>query len=163
MKKLLLGLILSSALYGASYESGIINNSGDTIGRLSLQEGPNGLVLNLGLEGLSPGYHGMHIHSVGDISDHTLGFKMSKGHVDLRVKEHGFLNDDGYEEGDLPNLIVNSKGSANVEIFLPYVYLDDLLDTDGSTLVIHSHRDDHITQPIGGAGKRVAASLLISK
>ena len=35
-----------------------------------------------------------------------------------------------------------------------------LLDDDGSALVIHAQQDDHITQPIGGAGGRVACAVL---
>ena len=35
-----------------------------------------------------------------------------------------------------------------------------LLDNDGSALVIHAELDDHITQPIGGAGGRVACAVL---
>jgi Cu-Zn family superoxide dismutase len=35
-----------------------------------------------------------------------------------------------------------------------------LLDEDGSTLIIHEAADDHMSQPIGAAGGRVACGLI---
>ena len=35
-----------------------------------------------------------------------------------------------------------------------------LFDEDGSALVIHENPDDHISQPIGGAGARIACGMI---
>jgi Cu-Zn family superoxide dismutase len=35
-----------------------------------------------------------------------------------------------------------------------------LKDADGSALVIHAAADDQTTQPIGGAGERVACAVI---
>ncbi|MET0293901.1 MAG: superoxide dismutase family protein, partial [Phenylobacterium sp.] len=35
-----------------------------------------------------------------------------------------------------------------------------LADADGSALVIHAAADDHISQPIGGSGARIACGVL---
>ena len=35
-----------------------------------------------------------------------------------------------------------------------------LMDEDGSALIIHEAEDDHISQPIGGAGGRVACAVI---
>jgi superoxide dismutase, Cu-Zn family len=35
-----------------------------------------------------------------------------------------------------------------------------LKDADGSSLVIHANADDGLTQPIGGAGDRVACAVI---
>ena len=37
-----------------------------------------------------------------------------------------------------------------------------LLDEDGSAVIIHEHPDDHLTQPIGGAGGRIACGVIAS-
>ncbi|HBJ40113.1 MAG TPA: hypothetical protein DDZ20_04910 [Hyphomonas sp.] len=34
------------------------------------------------------------------------------------------------------------------------------MDEDGSALIIHEAEDDHMTQPIGGAGARVACGVI---
>jgi Cu-Zn family superoxide dismutase len=36
----------------------------------------------------------------------------------------------------------------------------NLLDADGSAVVVHASPDDHLSQPIGGAGARVACAVL---
>jgi Cu-Zn family superoxide dismutase len=35
-----------------------------------------------------------------------------------------------------------------------------LLDADGSSIVVHASPDDYKTQPIGGAGARVACGVV---
>ena len=35
-----------------------------------------------------------------------------------------------------------------------------LKDADGSALVIHANPDDHMSQPIGGAGARIACGVI---
>ena len=52
------------------------------------------------------------------------------------------------------------------EVFTPFVSLaaggdkPGLLDADGSALVIHARADDYASQPIGGAGDRVACAVI---
>jgi Cu-Zn family superoxide dismutase len=56
-----------------------------------------------------------------------------------------------------------------VEVFTPFVSLaaggekPSLLDSNGSALVIHAKPDDYTTQPIGGAGDRVACGVIRAK
>jgi Cu-Zn family superoxide dismutase len=79
---------------------------------------------------------------------------------------HGLLNPDGNDNGDLPNLFVAADGSATTELFSPLVSLNGaggrpaLLDADGSSIVVHASPDDYKTQPIGGAGARVACGVV---
>ena len=144
-------------------ETKIINNQGKEIGTLKLTEGTEGLLINIKVKDLSPGYHGMHFHKTGDCSDHK-EFKNSGGHVDPFKKPHGFLNNEGPHEGNLPNLVVSKDGTAEVELYTNLASLLTgpalLLDDDGSALIIHANRDDHKSQPIGGSGARVACSVI---
>ena len=79
---------------------------------------------------------------------------------------HGLLNPDANEAGDLPNVFVAADGTANAEIFTTFVSLggvdgrQDLTDKDGSAIVVHANADDHKTQPIGGAGARIACGVI---
>ena len=53
-----------------------------------------------------------------------------------------------------------ADGSAKAEFYLAGATLDTLLDADGTALVIHAQEDDHVSQPIGGAGARVSCGVL---
>jgi len=141
----------------------IIGATGETIGRLELREGPNGVLLEVTVEagGLTPGWHGLHLHQVGDCSD-VGTFKRSGGHVGKIEGGHGLMNAAGPETGDLPNIHAAQDGSAAMEAFSDRFTLDDLTDEDGSAMIMHENRDDHVSQPIGGAGARVACAAITS-
>ena len=146
-----------------SFETKIVGKSGEEIGSLKISQGTQGVVVNIKASNLPAGYHGMHFHAVADC-DHAGGFKSAKGHVDPDKKPHGFLNEEGPHEGNLPNLIVAEDGTVEVELYSSLVSLKDgkanLLDADGSSLVIHANPDDHTSQPIGGSGGRIACAVI---
>ena len=148
-----------------SYNSEIVNTNGDVIGQLRLRQGTEGVLINIKISGLTPGYHGMHFHKVA-VCEHDHGFKSAMGHIDPDSKPHGYLNEKGPHEGNLPNLIVSKTGDVEVELYSEMVHLTEgkskLLDEDGSSLIIHKNPDDHISQPIGGAGGRVACARIIN-
>ena len=134
-------------------------------GTAELSEGPEGVLIHLSIEGLTPGWHAIHFHGVGDCSDDA--FKNSGSHVQHDEKEpHGLLNPEGPDDGDLPNVYAAEDGTVNAELYSERVTLSgaegraNLLDEDGSALVIHEGPDDFKTQPIGGAGSRVACAVI---
>ena len=137
--------------------------NGEVIGQVSVTAAPNGVILRVEAKGLTPGWHGMHFHEKADCSDPA--FKGSGGHIHAKIPVvHGMLNPDFNDAGDLPNLYVNADGAATVELYSTLVTLKRsgarpaLLDADGSALVIHAKPDDYKSQPIGGAGERVACA-----
>lgn len=143
----------------------LINNDGIEIGKAQFFQGTEGVLIYLKIEKLSPGKHGMHFHNVGSCSD-TKEFKKAGPHIHASEKPHGYLNPKGPHAGNLPNLFVHNDGTAEVELYSELVSLygkgnkPALLDEDGSTLIIHKNSDDHYTQPIGGAGKRIACGSI---
>merc|ERR1711941_15962 len=148
--------------------STIVNNKGEEIGTVKIVQAPHGVLMEVEAHSLPAGKHGMHFHAVGNCDDHRRGFKKSGGHVMPSGRPHGFLNKDGPHEGNLPNLIVNEDGTANVELYSSLVHLEcpieglqpALGDTDGSALIIHVNQDDHFSQPIGGSGGRIACAVI---
>jgi Cu-Zn family superoxide dismutase len=144
-------------------QAALINIAGDEIGTAHLTQGPDGVLIHVKVTGLVPGKHGLHLHSVGTCEPHE-GFKSAKGHVGLVSGGHGLLNPEGPEPGDIPNIFVGADGVGEMEAFTSRVSLvegpHNLLDGDGSTFIIHENADDHLTQPIGGAGARVACGII---
>jgi Cu-Zn family superoxide dismutase len=156
-------LCAPAAAGGKTATSELINNQGERVGTLTLTQGTAGVLITLRVSGLPPGYHGMHFHAMADCSDHA-AFKKAGGHVDPHKKPHGFLHPGGPHEGNLPNLIVDQGGKAELELYTQMVSLEQdpakLLDEDGSSLIIHANRDDHRSQPIGGSGDRIACAAV---
>lgn len=139
----------------------LMGNEGNTIGNVNMIEGPNGIVMEVSIDqgGLTPGWHAIHIHQTGDCSD-TGEYTASGGHVGKIDGGHGLLNPGGPEPGDLPNLYAFEDGSVNFETFTDLVTLSDVMDDDGGAIIIHEGRDDHMSQPIGGAGGRIACAVV---
>jgi len=160
---LVLALPLAPAFAQDTASATLIDNAGKKIGSAKLLQGPKGVLINVKVSGLTPGKHGLHLHSHGECDPKT-GFKSAKGHVGKVTGAHGLMNPKGPEPGDLPNIFVGANGAGEMETYTTLVSIGsgnhDLLDADGSTLIIHDKPDDHITQPIGGAGPRVACGII---
>jgi Cu-Zn family superoxide dismutase len=111
-----------------------------------------------GLPESATGWHGVHLHMIGDCSN--ADFTSSGGHINPSGRSHGLLNPEGPDNADLPNIYVHEDGVLRAQVFTDRVSLNGeydapaLLDDNGSALVIHDNEDDHSTQPIGGAGAR---------
>ena len=142
-------------------KASIIGAVGREIGTANLIGGPNGIMVRVEITpgGLTPGWHGIHFHQIGDCSDIGV-FKKSGGHMGLIDGGHGLLNPIGPESGDIPNIWAHTNGQAGYEIFTNFATMADIFDEDGTAIVIHANEDDHISQPIGGAGPRVACGVI---
>lgn len=138
---------------------------GAEMGTARLSEGATGVLVRLDIKGLKPGWHAIHFHAKGDCSD--AAFTSAGGHINHATpKPHGLLNPAGPDMGDLPNVFAAADGTAKAEVFSALVSFSGagdrpgLKDADGSALVIHANADDHRSQPIGGAGDRVACGVM---
>jgi superoxide dismutase, Cu-Zn family len=135
------------------------NPGGETIGKVTLVGAPKGVLLRIEVKGLTPGWHGLHFHEKADCS--KADFTSSGGHTHAGGERvHGLLNPQANETGDLPNLYVDHHGAGMTEVFTGQTTLAALRDADGSAVVIHAAPDDHLAQPIGGAGARVACAAV---
>ena len=135
------------------------NSNGQTVGSVYLTPAPKGVVMRVEAKGLSPGWHGLHFHAVGDCSKSD--FTSAGGHTHGGgTAVHGLLNPKANETGDLPNIHAGTDGEAKAEVFTSLTTLAALKDKDGSAVVIHANPDDHLAQPIGGAGPRVACAVV---
>ena len=162
-------LALLAVAAGAATASGadmaqarLINTAGATIGQAIFEQTPSGVLITVELAGLPPGAHGIHLHSVGACAP---DFTAAKGHINPDGASHGLRHPQGPDNGDLPNLFVAADGSAKAQFFTTRVSLAGgalpaLLDTDGSAVIVHENPDDHLTQPIGGAGGRIACGIV---
>ena len=104
--------------------------------------------------GLAPGEHGIHIHETG-ICDPTTDppFSSAGGHYNPTDEEHGD------HVGDLGNITAEEDGSARFQETTDEFTLDELIDEDGSAIIIHAEEDEN--DPEGESyGARIACGVL---
>lgn len=119
----------------------------------------NGLLrVKVEVSGLTPGFHGMHVHAVGQC---VAPFTTAGGHHNPTGQAHGA------HAGDLPPLLVRGDGTANARFEIDTLTLAGVLDagSDGSALIIHGGRDNlanipahysHAPDAAGTTGPNVA-------
>ena len=135
------------------------------------------MVVSAELSGLEPGYYGFHVHANGvceaessarDDPSETGAFLSAGGHLggdDARHPEHA---------GDLPALLVMESGEAKQTFQTDRLTTENLMDDNGSALMIHSDPDnyaniperyaaagpDEDTRSAGDAGSRLACGVI---
>jgi superoxide dismutase, Cu-Zn family len=132
--------------------------TGDSLGVLNFYSKDNGVRVAGTLKGLTPGAHGIHIHTVG-LCD-APGFTTAGGHFNPTNARHGLSNAQGPHAGDMPNISANASGEAQVDVTSSAASVATLLEGDGSAIVLHASQDDQLTDPAGNSGARVACGVL---
>lgn len=134
----------------------------NVVGSASFTEDGTGVVhVNVHVKGLTPGEHGIHIHAIGSCSP---TFTAAGGHHNPLGHQHGLDNPNGPHAGDLEALIVNKNGVGHLNSTTDLATLSagatSIFDNDGSALVIHLLPDDHVTDPTGNSGARIACGVI---
>ncbi|MEN3166534.1 superoxide dismutase[Cu-Zn] [Gluconobacter sp. OJB] len=157
--------IPSLACAADSVSGELKGTDGASHGIVTVTDAPKGVLLRLQVQGLTPGWHGIHFHEKGNCA--APKFTSAGAHVHATTPVvHGLLKADANDAGDLPNLYVAADGTATVELYSTLVSLKGgktlpaLMDADGASVVVHAKPDDYQTQPIGGSGDRVACAVL---
>jgi Cu-Zn family superoxide dismutase len=123
---------------------------------------PDGrLELVVTVRGISPGRHGVHVHTTGACQP---TFAAAGGHWNPGATQHGLDGTDGQHAGDMPNVEVGANGSGSLTYGLaPSATLAGLLDADGSAFVVHAGEDDQRTDPAGNSGDRLACGVFVGR
>jgi superoxide dismutase, Cu-Zn family len=118
-------------------------------------------VLRVTVSGLPAGVHGIHLHTSGKCEGPA--FASAGGHLNPTGHQHGKDNPAGSHLGDLPNITVDARGNGKLVQTMAAnaaTLRAQLLDADGTALVIHAKPDDYRTDPSGNSGDRIACGVL---
>lgn len=136
---------------------------GEEIGTITLSDSSKGLMVKTHLSKLPEGMHGFHIHEKGSCDPAMKDGKATAGlgagfHYNPNKVEHHGTPLNGHL-GDLPSLMVNASGHANVTVYAPRVRLSDVR---GLAIMIHAGGDNYsdMPKPYGGGGERIACGLI---
>lgn len=164
----------------AMASANVQNAEGEDVGTVEFTEAANGqdaTTVQVELSGLEPGYYGLHVHGIGkceadssapDDPSETGAFLSAGGHLgsdDAQHPDHA---------GDLPSLLVMESGEASMSFTTDRLTSENLMDDDGSALMIHSGPDNYANIPeryaedgpdkdtlaTGDAGSRMACGVI---
>lgn len=150
---------------------------GTEIGTVTLAEEEDHVVVSADVTGLPPGgFHGFHLHQTGQCEPEsaapgepgeTGAFLSAGGHVAEEGQQHG------EHAGDMPPVRVTESGDAVLELHLDTVTMADLMDNDGTAVMLHADPDnlaniperyaggpDEETLTTGDAGDRIACGVI---
>lgn len=142
----------------------LVDGVGEEVGSVKAKDTQYGLLLTPQLSGLTPGIHGFHVHENPSCDP---AMKEGKSVAGLAAGGHYDPQGTGKHEGpygnghwgDLPPLIVDSKGNASLPVLAPRLKVSDLV---GRSLIIHIHGDNYSDnpKPLGGGGDRIACGII---
>jgi Cu-Zn family superoxide dismutase len=146
------------------------DSAGVVVGTVKLKQRRDEVLVRASVSRLTPGFHGFHVHAVGQC---VPPFTSAGGHYNPGGTGHG------QHAGDMPSLLVNADGSAELEFTTDRFSLAELRDSDGSTVIVHASPDnfahiptryhshtentfgpDSATVATGDAGVRVACGVV---
>jgi Cu-Zn family superoxide dismutase len=140
------------------------SGGGASVGSITIRARRDGLELDTHLKGLPPGEHGFHLHEKGscapaDKDGKPTAGQAAGGHFDpAATKAHKGPGGGGHK-GDLPKLVVDAKGKADLKLVATGLTLEDVT---GKAIVIHEGGDNYsdTPKPLGGGGARIACGVV---
>ena len=155
---------LQSASAQKSAHAQISDGQGAKIGDAKITATGQGVKFVVKVSNLTPGEHGIHIHTVGKCEGPA--FTTAGGHFNPTSAHHGTNNATAPHPhlGDLPNLVVGSDGTGTLTFVAAGATLADgansLFHDGGTSLVIHAKADDLMSDPSGNSGDRIACGVI---
>lgn len=150
--------------------------SGAEVGTVTFSDADGGVKVVATAEGLTPGFHGFHIHSVAKCEANSVA--PSGGEPGNFLSAGGHFQAEGHEghpaSGDLTSIEALQDGSAQLTTVTDTFTIDDLRnDGEGTSVMIHANADnfgniptryapapDQDTLSTGDAGGRVACGVI---
>ena len=165
----LLALLLFCAPAGAAQKARAVARlaglDGKPAGTVEFSALSHGVLITFDLHDLSPGAHGIHLHTAGNCNAKT-GFTAAGPILSLVPgKQHGYLAEGGPLPGDLPNQFAGADGRLHASVVTNSFSLGNgkksIFDRDGVAVIVDARGDDYRTQPLGNAGDRIACGVVM--
>jgi len=129
-----------------------------TKGKVTFKQEAGGIRITAEVSGLTPGWHGFHVHEIGDCS--APDAMSAGGHFNPHGTDHGKAGAHVHHAGDLPSLEADANGNAKLNALLTGITLAGEHTIIGRSLIVHADPDDYTTQPTGNSGPRVACGII---
>ena len=155
------GLITSPVVFADGLaEAQVAPTAGNTAkGTVTFMEKGGRIQFVARVSGLTPGGHGFHVHEKGDCS--APDGMSAGGHFNPSGKPHGNPDQGDHHAGDMPMLMADTAGNAELKAELKSATVSDgPASIVGRAVIVHASPDDFKTQPTGNSGGRVACGVI---
>lgn len=155
----------------------IVGPNQNSLGTVEFRQAEGSLELTVRASGLTPGFHGLHVHGIGTCEPNSPdpkdpakvgNFNSAGGHLDGAGKSHPD------HAGDLPWLYVAQDGTASLTVRTDRLRREQLTDADGASLIVHEKPDnganiparyapggaDQESKNAGDSGSRVGCAVI---
>ena len=112
--------------------------AGNPVGVAKLTEEDGDVLVRVNAHGLTPGFHGFHVHATGVCA---APFTTAGGHFNAGTAGHP-----GHS-GDMPVLLINADGTGEARFKTDRFAISDLFDADGSAIIVHAGVDNYANIP----------------
>jgi superoxide dismutase, Cu-Zn family len=116
----------------------LVDAGGAEAGVVRLTTQGQSVIVRAEVEGLTPGFHGFHVHSVGEC---VAPFTSAGGHYNPGATGHGS------HAGDMPSLLVLDDGTAQLQFATDNFTVAELFDADGTAIIVHALPDNFANIP----------------
>lgn len=135
------------------------DSAGRELGTFTLASaGDSGILVTGTARGVAQGRYGLHLHAAGRCEGN---FESAGPHWNPANRQHGTDNSAGAHAGDLEMLEAQSDSTAEYDDTSAGGTMQELMDADGTALVLHAGQDDYRTDPDGNSGARVACGVVM--
>jgi len=144
----------------------IMNASGEQIGWANFETRGEKVLVTVSLKGLTPGFHGLHLHGMANCDDSGGGpFTGAGGHITPESKHPNHA-------GDFPSVLANDDGEAYLSFLTDRFIVAQLMDFDGTAIMVHAGPDNYANIPerygtpdedtlkTGDSGDRIACGII---
>jgi Cu-Zn family superoxide dismutase len=128
----------------------LLDAAGAEVGTVTFSAVEGGTRVSVEVTDLPPGFHGFHVHAIGVCEPDSVSpsdpsmtgdFLSAGGHLGADVAVHG------HHAGDLPLLRVTEAGTGSLSAVTDAFTPADLLDADGSAVMVHANSDNYANIP----------------
>jgi len=145
------------AAAGKGAAAGLDDVEGNPVGRVKfVPRDDKKVAVRVNVSGLEPGWHGIHIHTTGLCEPDAMDGDTESPFFTAGSHWNPEETDHGTHPGDIPPLYANGDGKAKSSYVTDRFKVKNLLDEDGSAVILHAGSDNlaHVPAESSSGGNR---------
>ena len=138
---------------------------GTPMGKVTLEQSADGVLVQAEAHGLSPGGHAVSVYAVGSCMPGLSSDGETRNMAETDSKGIGLRAQGDSQAGLLPNIYASDNGTARADFFTDAITIladveHSVFDEDGSAIIIHEKPDPYMGEENPDTGFLVACGVI---